>query len=195
MSEERPTDWGAVHRVRLGHVRRLLYDRYGFKLPNDDAGNEELRILLHVKAQCYVPERREKALLNEIGLLAPWLSDADADRLATEISAKPLMLTADGLGQMLNLDWMTRERLRLWQIGAIDATAEYRRQRRILRDRERKWRKRRADGRTDRAEYLATHSASRSKPWLAMGISRGTYYRRRARGTLRQVRLQNLRAG
>jgi hypothetical protein len=57
-------NWGAVHRVRLGHVNRLLLDRYGFELPNDDAGAEDLRILLHVKANAYRPERREKALLN-----------------------------------------------------------------------------------------------------------------------------------
>ena len=29
-----------------------------------------------------------------------------------------------------------------------------------------------------RAEFLAEHSISRSKPWLALGISRATWYRR-----------------
>ena len=29
-----------------------------------------------------------------------------------------------------------------------------------------------------RDEYLAEHSISRSKPWLALGISRATWYRR-----------------
>ena len=53
--------WGAVHRVRLGHVRKLLHGRYGVELPDDDAGAEDLRILLHVKAQCYSPQRRETA--------------------------------------------------------------------------------------------------------------------------------------
>jgi hypothetical protein len=43
-------DWGAVHRVRLGHARRLLLHRYGTELPDDGAGSEDLRILLHVTA-------------------------------------------------------------------------------------------------------------------------------------------------
>ena len=195
MNERRPTDWGAVHRVRLGHVRKVLHDRYGFELPNDDAGGEDLRVLLHVKAQCYAPERREKALLNEIGLLAPWLTNDNANRLATEIATKPLKLTADGLGQMLNLDWMTRERLRVWQIGAVDWSAAHRRDRRRQRHREGMWRKRRAEGRVDREEYLTTHNTNRTKPWLTLGISRGTYYRRKAKGSLRQVCAQDLRVG
>lgn len=29
-----------------------------------------------------------------------------------------------------------------------------------------------------REQYLAEHSISRSKPWLALGISRATWYRR-----------------
>jgi hypothetical protein len=183
---ERSKDWGAVHRVRLGHVRRLLLHRYGPKLPNDDAGADDLRILLHVKAQCYVPKRREQALLSEIELSAPWMTNVTAAALAAEIAAKPMRLKADTLGRMLNLDWMTRERLRLWQIGAVDDDAEGRKRRRKQRHAERMWRKRRAEGRADRQAYLAS-ALSNTKPWLAMGISRRTYERRRAKGTLSQV--------
>ena len=58
-----------------GHVRKLLHDRYGPTVPNDDAGTDDLRILLHVKAQCYHPPRREQALINEIEIMAPWMTD------------------------------------------------------------------------------------------------------------------------
>ena len=34
-----------------------------------------------------------------------------------------------------------------------------------------------------RDEYLAEHNISRSKPWLALGISRATWYRRRGKPT------------
>jgi hypothetical protein len=174
--------WGAVHRVRLGQVGRLLLHRYGPVLPDDDAGAEDLRILLHVKAVCYAPPRRYQALLNEIELKAPWLTGRKARQTAAEIASNPMKLKADTLGSMLNHDWMTRERLRLWQIGAVDAPADYLKQRRRQRDAERKWRKRRSEGQVDRDEYLTTHSTNRAKPWQTMGISRRTYYRQKAKG-------------
>jgi predicted DNA-binding transcriptional regulator YafY len=34
-----------------------------------------------------------------------------------------------------------------------------------------------------RDQYIAEHSISRSKPWLALGISRATWYRRRGKPT------------
>jgi len=187
MSNRSDGHWDAVHRVRLGHVRRLLHHRYGPELPDDDAGDDDLRILLHIKARCYAPQRREKALLNEISLWAPWLGEGKAKQIATEIAAKPMKLKADTLGRKLNLDWMTRERLRLWQIGAVDAPADYRKQRRRLRDAERKWRKRRAEGCVDREQYLDEHIVERTKPWQTLGISRRTYYYRKAKRTLAQV--------
>src|SRR5436190_10489767 len=102
------SNWGAVHRVRLGQVGKLLIHRYGTELPDDDAGAEDLRVLLHVKAQCYAPPRRDQALRNEIGLKAPWLTDRKARRMAAEIASNPMKLKANTLGHLLNVDWMTR---------------------------------------------------------------------------------------
>jgi len=166
-----------MHRVRLGHVRRLLRDRYGLILPDDDAGIDDLRILLHVKAVCYEPERRERALAAEIELWAPWL---DGKKLAAAIAAKPMRLKADTLGRMLNVDWETRERLKVWQIGAVDMPADIRATRRKRRDAERKWRQYRAEGRKTREQYVA-EALSNSRPWEAEGISRRTWERRRRR--------------
>src|SRR5262245_23352856 len=97
-------NWGAVHRVRVGNVRKLLLHRYGPELPDDDAGAEYLRILLHVKANACKPEYRVKRLLNEISLQAPWMSAEKASKVAADIAAKPLKVTADWLGQALNVD-------------------------------------------------------------------------------------------
>jgi hypothetical protein len=177
-----PVEWGAVHRVRLGHVGKLLLDRYGPELPDDDAGDDDLFILLNIKAMACKPERREKALLNEIGLRAPWLPADKAQKLATRISDKPLKFTSETLGQRLNLDNATRERLRIWQIRPVDLDDEglkqRRRQRRQQQDRERKLRKRQLQNRT---EWLKANSKQRTKPWLEMGISRASYYRRQAK--------------
>jgi hypothetical protein len=174
-------DWGAVHRVRLGHVRRLLRHRYGPVLPDDDAGYEDLRILLHVKANACKPENRVRMLLNEIEVTAPWMPADKAALVAAQIAANPLKVTSDWLGRALNVDANTRDWLRIWQIGAVDLDAEGRkeraRERRRRRDRERKRRERQCQ---PRADWLEEHSVSRKKPWEAMGISRATYYRRLA---------------
>jgi hypothetical protein len=172
--------WAAVHRVRLGQVRRLLRDRYGAALPDDDAGLEDLRILLHIKAACYAPERREQALASEIAVMAAWMADAKAIKLAAEIAPSPMKLKADTLGRMLDVDWQTRERLKLWQIGAANMPSDIRQIRRRQRDAERKARQRRAEGRKTRNEYLAA-SLTATKPWEAEGVSRRTWYR--SRGT------------
>jgi hypothetical protein len=176
-------DWGAVHRVRVGHVRSLLRDRYGAVVPDDDAGNEDLRILLHCKANACKPENRVDRLIKEIEAMAPWMSSIKARTIAEQISAKPLKVTSDWLGKVLNVDADTRDRLAIWQIGAVDLDAAGRReralQRRRERDRERKRKQRQCQ---PRAEWLAQHSREREKPWESLGISRRTYYRRLSAG-------------
>ncbi len=181
--------WEAVRRIQLGHARKLLHHRYGPRLPDDDAGREDLRILLNLKARCYYPQRRMQALLREIELTAPWMTGAEAEKLAAEIAADPLTFKSDALGRELNLDWRTRERLRVWQIGAVDMDAEARKERRKLRHRERMQRTRKAKGAKPRAEYEGK-SLSATRPWEAEGISRAKWYRQRRRDPMRQVRAQ-----
>lgn len=193
--QQRADNWITVNRVRLGHVRRLLCHRYGVELPDDDAGSEDLRILLHIKARCYAPARREQALLNEIGLMAPWMAAERAKQIAAEIAAKPMRLKADTLGRLLNVTTAERDRLGIWQIGAVDLDAVTRKERRRQRDRERKARQRHVEGRVSRDQYRAT-ALSNTQPWLALGICRRTWERRRAKGTLSQVCPQStLRSG
>jgi hypothetical protein len=187
----KPIDWGAVHRIRFAHVKSVLRDRYHkYEVPDDDAGNDDLCIFLHVKASAHKPGGREKALYNEITLWAPWMSAEEARKLAAEIAGNPIKFTSATLGQRLNLDSATRERLRVWQIRAADSNAEVekerKRERRRQQDRERKRR-----ARQPRAAYLAAvtkNSERQTKPWIAMGINRATYYRRRAKGATRSVR-------
>jgi len=52
------------------------------------------------------------------------------------------------------------------------------------RDRERKMARRRAAGAVPRADYIAKNDLARTKPWEQEGISRRTWERRRARGTM-----------
>src|SRR5262249_32553936 len=64
-------------------------------------------------------------------------------------------------------------------IGSIDVDRKQRNRRRRERQRMNRERRRRARGARPRAEYLEANSLTRTKPWVAKGISRRTWYRRR----------------
>jgi hypothetical protein len=179
-------DWGAVHRVRLGHVHRFLRYRWGPVLPDDDAGYEDLRILLHVVANACKPENRVRKLANVAGTMAPWMPSTRVSQVAEEIAAKPLKVTSQWLGKALGVTADVRERLKIWQIAACDLTPEQAKERRRERERERSAKRRRENGIQSRAEYrqrVSEGSAKSTKPWEAMGISRRTYYYRMKRCT------------
>ena len=98
------------------------------------------------------------------------------------------------LGERLNVTCAERERLRLWGIDPYDMTeaamALFRKRKKRQRDKLR----RQLKGAKSRADYLANHTTSKEQPWLALSISRRTYYRRikqeQANGTSpRQVNL------
>jgi hypothetical protein len=178
--------WGAVNSVRLRNVQCLLRDRYGDQLPDDDAGRDDLWTLLNVKSLAVSIPRRKQALLIEIYDWAPWLAEDEAEQRAEQIATYPITFKSDTLGRKLNLTSADRDRLCLWQIRAIDLDANQLEERELKKDRERKRKHRRAKGVKPRAEYEAA-SLSRSKPWLAMGVSRRTWERYRAKGKLTQV--------
>ncbi|MGJ0532409.1 MAG: hypothetical protein ACR65W_03900 [Methylocystis sp.] len=81
----------------------------------------------------------------------------------------------------LGVDYEEREDLCLRSIGAVDSTPEViraqARDKKLERDRAQKETMRRAGGAQPREEY-ERNSASRTRPWEALGISRRTYYRR-----------------
>jgi hypothetical protein len=178
-----------LRRLRLGDLRRLIGDRCrGPVLPDDDAGREYLRELLlpislgpheAVKAsraiEVWGPTNRMR---REIESWAPWMSDDEAQEIIDEINLTPEWQRrpmAATLGRRLNVPYGERARLGLRTIGPCDTTpaalAAIRRQK----DRRRKKLLRQ---RKPRAEYLAA-SLSQTKPWLALGISRRTWERRR----------------
>jgi hypothetical protein len=177
MSED---EWRGILRVRLGHVRRVLQSRYGVAVPDDDAGYEDLRVYLHVKAQACLPKNRERALLNEIGLMATWMPLERARQVATEIATKPMKLTSVTLGEMLNLSSEERARLSVWQIRAVGETTEDMKERRRQRNRDLQRIKRARAGGQTREQYRRS-ALSNTKPWEAMGVCRRTYERRRAK--------------
>jgi hypothetical protein len=85
---------------------------------------------------------------------------------------------ADKLAARLGLQDEERARLRIRTIGATDMPTAERAKRRKRRAREVKAAARRAAGAKSRTEYEAA-SIARTQPWIIIGISRRTWYRRR----------------
>jgi hypothetical protein len=96
--------------------------------------------------------------------------------MTAKVLAKPLRWRADKLGIRLRLTEAERHRLGITTIGSIEVTKEERLKRRQARKRRRKELLRRAQGARQRSEYEA-NSVNRNKPWLALRMSRASWYR------------------
>src|SRR5262245_45957023 len=178
-----------LRRLRLGDLRKLLRDRNGPVLPDDDAGREYLFELL-LPISVGPNEARHKSggvigiwgpvdrMRREIELWAPWMGEDEALGLRLEINTMPRWQrkpTARTLGERLQVTYGERLRLQLRTIGPCDVTeaaiSAIRRQKKRQYDKLRRQRQ-------PRAEYLAA-SLAQTKPWEQEGISRRTWERRR----------------
>jgi hypothetical protein len=177
MSADQDARQEIIRRLRLGNLRTLFRHRWGPVLPDDDAGREDLReLLLPISVGPNAAIKMERA----IEVWAPWMARDEATQIIDDINLTPIWHrkpTASALGQRLLLTNAERERLRVWSIAAHDMTPEQAAEHRRAKERARKRRYRRSRGSKPRAEYEAA-SLSRTKPWLALGISRRTWYRR-----------------
>ena len=164
-----------MRRLRLGNLRTLFRDRYGPTLPDDDAGREDLReLLLPISLGPNAAIKMPKA----IEVWAEWMSRDEAEQLIDDVNQTPIWRrkpNAKELGERLRVTNAQRERLRLWTIAACDMTPEEAQDWRKAKERARKRQRR---NREPRAKYEA-NSINRTKPWLALGISRATWFRRR----------------
>ena len=169
----------ALRRLLVGDLRRLFRHRYGATLPPDDAGRDDLCLLL--QAISLDPRVPAEKMAREIEVLGPWMDATEAKQLIDDLMNLPLCwrkLPPKALGAMVRLTNRERERLRLWRIAPVDMTADELIEQRKAKRRTRARLTRRKAGAAARADYLAK-SKSKSKPWEAEGISRTTWYRRR----------------
>jgi hypothetical protein len=127
--------------LRVGELTRIAVSRWGLTLPDDDAGRDDLMLILYHHACLQNPRRR---MLNFTELYAPWLAEREREELFDEILRHPPpMYSADELGNRLGLRDADRSTLGVKTIGAIDCNKEQRAARRKLKKRERE-RERRA---------------------------------------------------
>jgi hypothetical protein len=177
MSSRRPKT-EIMRRLRLGNLRTLLRARCAHTLPDDDAGREYLwELLLPVSLG---PEA-ERTIHNTIEIWAPWIDVKERFDLVAQIERTPAhvrRVKATTLGERLRVTSEERECLKLWTITPVDLTDKQLKEQRKAKHRARMQRLRRTAGNKARTEYEAA-SLSKTRPWLALGISRRTWYRRR----------------
>lgn len=159
-------------RLRLAEMERTFEHRYGRTLPDHDAGRDDLPLAMHHIAGTGIDVMHRCVAWAK--LWAPWMPPDAARALAEKVIANPLRFKAATLGWRLGLTEAERTLLEIRTIRAIDATeTPIERKRRL--DRERNRRKR-AEARAAKPEPV-----SRAKPWEAAGVSRRTWYRRKAK--------------
>ncbi|PDT75085.1 hypothetical protein [Bradyrhizobium sp. C9] len=167
--------------IRFADLELLYAHQFrGTELPEDSAGWDCILIaachLWYLGKKCGA----DAAIREWIEQWAPWLSPYDIETVIMEVTANPRKWTADELGQEMRLAFETRQALGITTIGAFDLDKAGRELRRKRCKKQAEAERRRKRGAQPRAEYLATHSESRTKPWLALGVSRRTYQRRKA---------------
>ena len=116
----------AIGAQRVGDLNKLLARRYAsnresYVFPDDDAGLEDLKILLHHYAL-----NNPLAMPKIVKLRAPWMDEAAATRLLEQIEAFPQKWRADTLGRKLNLTGTEWRTLRLRTIAPPRASAPLR---------------------------------------------------------------------
>jgi hypothetical protein len=170
----------AIGIQRIGALNKLFAHRYGgarhdYVFPDDDAGLEDLKILLH--HYCW---NNPLAMTRVIELRAPWVNDKQAANLIEQVEFDPLKWRSETLGKLLNFTGREWRQLRIRTITPVDMSRDERRYySEVLRKARRKI-KRVLKGGKPRATYEG-NSLSRTKPWVAQGISRTTWYERRMR--------------
>jgi hypothetical protein len=114
-----------VRRLRYGALLKLFRHRYGYEFPDDDAGRDDLFVLLCVVS--LAPSATDKKMAHVIDVWAPWMPDWERDMLVEHVNRLTIyerMPAAQVLGERVNLTNVDRERLRLWPIKPVDMTVE-----------------------------------------------------------------------
>jgi hypothetical protein len=167
-----------VGKIRIGSLNKLFAYRYGgcptncgWTFPDDDAGLEDLKILLHHYRFTF-PHKMPHVMK----LRAPWATD----KVLEEVCAHPRKWRSERLGRLLGLTGKEWRELRI-RIAPVDMSKEERRDYSRILSNGKRLKKRRTKGMKSRAEYLEVNNLSQTKPWVAEGICRRTWERRRKR--------------
>lgn len=103
--------------LRLRDLGRLFAARYGDVMPDDDAGREDLAIVLaHIATLANARNRMAGCLAQ----WAPWMTTGEARTMIGEALTAARYWTADQLAWRLHLTAADRATLGITTIGAVD---------------------------------------------------------------------------
>jgi len=169
----------AVKRIR--DIELYLEGRYGRVLPDDDAGRQDLVILLNHLAQNPIdPQAKMRAAIH---CWAAWMDHDERQDLIERIAGKPRWYKAKTLGRLMRITKEEHARWGLESIWAFTTTEDDMKKKKQRRDRKAVTAKRRSDGVVPRAEYLAK-CKSQTELWKPLNMSRSTYYRKLKAGQI-----------
>jgi hypothetical protein len=178
--------------VRLHELTRLLLHRHGRGLNTDDADIILVpiaRILFYRYASWRVAsdENLTAELMAYCKQYAPLIPRETVVSMAVEAMARPELENKFTLGLRVRLTNAERDQLHIGTFRPFDLSPrqfeQARQQKRRDQDRIRKAAQRRKEGRRARALWLA-ESLTRTAPWLADGICRRTWERRRRKAQM-----------
>ncbi|MDV4183286.1 hypothetical protein R1521_32820 [Rhizobium brockwellii] len=178
---DRRIEWQfSLETLRLREIEAVIRSRHGNGIP-DPAGTDDVDSChAYLRAVAMTPGAQD--LVSWAKVWAPWANPTDLDEIGGQRERRKRMIGADAVAKLLFVTMDERTALGLKTIGACDRSTEDRkklaRDTKRARDRAAKEKARREEGRVARASYEA-ESISRLKPWLAEGISRRTWERRR----------------
>jgi hypothetical protein len=184
-------------RGRLGNLNKLMAVRDWIVLPQGRRGQRILKWGAH-HAWRAAERNPERSCRRWCRKKAPWLKPHELDELVAYTASRcTTWWSHDDSAVCLDVGVCEREANSLWFLGACDdpdyeirgmiknAKAMMRARRRRAAKGTGRPRGRPASatgprrrGKVTRSEYLAANSTSKTKPWVALGISRATYYRR-----------------
>jgi hypothetical protein len=164
----------AVWIQRIHALNRIFESRYrGQVFPDDDAGIDDLKILIH-----HYYWGNPIAMPRIIKLRAPW---ANAEALIAEVNDNPKKWNSVELGKEINFTGREWRQLHVRTITPVDMSKAERDKFNRIRANERRRVKRKREGMVTRAEYLERNNLSQTRPWETEGVSKATWYRRRTK--------------
>jgi hypothetical protein len=190
-------------RGRIGNLNKLMAVRQWDVLPQGRRGQRILRWACHHVWRA-ADRNPERSVRNFCRKRAPYLKPAEVDRLvAATTDGCTTWWSNDQSAAVLDVGVCEREANSLWFLGACD-DADYeirgmiKNAKAMMRARRRRAAKStgrprgrpasatgpRRRGTVTRSEYLAANSASKVKPWVALGMKRSWYYELKKRGEL-----------
>ena len=101
-----------LRRLIVGDLRRVLRHRYGPVLHDDDAGRDDLTLLLLPVSLS--PKAAPEKMRHQVEILAPWMPESEATDLIDSILQLPLWYRRPSfkeIGERIRLTNAERERL------------------------------------------------------------------------------------